>query len=183
AAVDVHQAADLGRALGGQGRHHQGAAGADVGGVHRRAAQGPAADLEAGVVERHARAGAGELLDVGEAVRVDVVGDVAEARDGGQVGGERRLQVGGHAREHLGLDVGGVQRPGGVDGHLARTALDLDAGGGERLEHGREVLGLEVGEGELAARGGGGQQVGGGRAAGGDGTGGVDVTHVDSAAA
>ena len=80
AAVDVGDAADHGLALGGQAGDDHRRAGADVVGPHRRAGQARHAAHDGVVAVRaHVGAEAGQLLDVAEAARVEVLGDDADA--------------------------------------------------------------------------------------------------------
>lgn len=128
--------------------------------MHGRAFEGPAADLQALVLQDEPGTRAHELVDVREAVRVHVVADVAQARQRGEVGGERGLQVRRDAGVFPRLHVDRAQGSGGVDAHAILAARDDDPSALEGVEDGAHVLGRRVRHGDPSARRGRGEEVG-----------------------
>ncbi len=132
---------DLGHAVGHQSREDQARARAQVRRHHRRARQtldsvddGQAAFLA------DVRPQAVELGHVDEAVRVDLLGDDADAIGQGQKHRDLALKIGGKARIRQRRDIDGAEIA--VAGHLHGVVFDLEARtrGFERVDQRREVL-------------------------------------------
>ena len=169
AAVDVVQAAHLGRALGDQAGDGERGAAAQVGGFDDAAGELTGAG-DHGVVAARGDAGAQavELVDHGEAVLEDVLGDDRGALGEREGDHELRLQVGGKAGVRQRRDVDRAQRAERARADLAVALVDLHAHGAQLVQEELETGRVEAADGDVAAGGHAGQQVGAGLDAVGD---------------
>src|SRR5581483_244965 len=128
-AVEVVDARDARRALGGEPGEHEAHARAEIGRHHGRTREPRRPAHERAVaLHAHLRAHAGELLDVHEAVLEDRFGEAARPVGPRHERHELRLQVGGKARVGHGGDVDRAERPVALDGKPALALVHAHAG-------------------------------------------------------